>query len=446
MKTTTKTSTLLLAGLMALTSNSFSQNIAINSTGAFPDTSAMLDVSSTVKGFLAPRMTTTEQNAIPLPATGLIVYNTTTKTLNVNVGTPAIPSWSSVSFGSAAGGSGWGLTGNSSTSSSNYIGTSDGQPLTFKVNNTKAGYLGLSGSSFATSFGVSSNAGYQSTAIGAAATASANNEATAVGYNAVAGGFRSIAIGSGAAASSSQNETVAIGYSTSVSSYRGIAIGYDATASTNNNAMAVGAEALASGFQSTAIGNNARATAQNSTAIGNGAAVSNANYIAIGNTSVTAIRGQVNFTTFSDGRFKRNIKADVPSLDFIMKLRPVTYNWDIHKFNAHARGKDHHAIPASYNGDDEEAIRKKESILYTGFIAQEVEKAAQDADFNFSGVLKPIDEKDAYSVSYAEFVVPLVKATQELNKKNEDLNNKLEAQQILINKLLEEVNGLKKNK
>ena len=36
----------------------FSQNVGINSTGAAPDASAMLDVSSTTKGFLMPRMTT----------------------------------------------------------------------------------------------------------------------------------------------------------------------------------------------------------------------------------------------------------------------------------------------------------------------------------------------------------------------------------------------------
>lgn len=41
-----------------------------------PDTSALLDLSSTTKGFLAPRMNTTQQNAIPSPATGLLIYNT----------------------------------------------------------------------------------------------------------------------------------------------------------------------------------------------------------------------------------------------------------------------------------------------------------------------------------------------------------------------------------
>lgn len=42
-----------------------------------PDSSALLDVSTTTKGLLPPRMTTTQKNAISTPAEGLIVYDTT---------------------------------------------------------------------------------------------------------------------------------------------------------------------------------------------------------------------------------------------------------------------------------------------------------------------------------------------------------------------------------
>lgn len=44
---------------------------------ASPDSSAMLEVQSTTKGFLMPRMTTAERNAIPNPAVGLFIFNTT---------------------------------------------------------------------------------------------------------------------------------------------------------------------------------------------------------------------------------------------------------------------------------------------------------------------------------------------------------------------------------
>jgi CubicO group peptidase (beta-lactamase class C family) len=53
----------------------FSQ-VAINADGSNPVNSAMLDVKSNRKGFLPPRMTRAEMNAIPNPANGLIVYCT----------------------------------------------------------------------------------------------------------------------------------------------------------------------------------------------------------------------------------------------------------------------------------------------------------------------------------------------------------------------------------
>jgi hypothetical protein len=55
--------------------------MGVNSTGTAPTTSAMLDISSTTKGFLMPRMTTTQRTDIVAPATGLTVYDLTTKTI-----------------------------------------------------------------------------------------------------------------------------------------------------------------------------------------------------------------------------------------------------------------------------------------------------------------------------------------------------------------------------
>ncbi|HYK45984.1 MAG TPA: hypothetical protein VEV83_12485 [Parafilimonas sp.] len=59
----------------------FAQGVAINSDGTAADASAMLDVKSTTKGMLAPRMTTTQRTAIVSPAMGLLVYDTDTKSL-----------------------------------------------------------------------------------------------------------------------------------------------------------------------------------------------------------------------------------------------------------------------------------------------------------------------------------------------------------------------------
>lgn len=52
-----------------------------------PDPSAQLDISSTTKGFLPPRMTTEQRNGIPKPSEGLIIYNTSLRRLEMFTGT-----------------------------------------------------------------------------------------------------------------------------------------------------------------------------------------------------------------------------------------------------------------------------------------------------------------------------------------------------------------------
>ncbi len=54
----------------------FSQGVAINTSGAAAHASAMLDVSSTSSGMLAPRMSAAQRSAISNPATGLLVFQT----------------------------------------------------------------------------------------------------------------------------------------------------------------------------------------------------------------------------------------------------------------------------------------------------------------------------------------------------------------------------------
>jgi len=66
----------------------FSQNnIGISTTGSIPNASAILDVSSTVQGILIPRLTDAQRQSLKDPATGLMIYNTTTNELNFYNGT-----------------------------------------------------------------------------------------------------------------------------------------------------------------------------------------------------------------------------------------------------------------------------------------------------------------------------------------------------------------------
>ncbi|MFC1747731.1 hypothetical protein ACFL2V_02880 [Pseudomonadota bacterium] len=65
---------------------------------ATPDDSAILDLASTTKGFLSPRMSTAQRDAIAAPATGLSLYNTTSNLLNVYNGS----AWIDVAVAGAA--------------------------------------------------------------------------------------------------------------------------------------------------------------------------------------------------------------------------------------------------------------------------------------------------------------------------------------------------------
>ena len=78
-------------------------------------------------------------------------------------------------------------------------------------------------------------------------------------------------------------------------------------------------------------------------------------------------------------------------------------------------------------------------MLQTGFIAQEVERAAQKLGYEFSGVDAPKNENDHYGLRYAEFTVPLVKAVQELSQQNEALkaeNKKMQVELSAIKEML----------
>ena len=63
--------------LIMLNISVYSQSVGINEDGSTPDNSAMLDVKSTTKGFLIPRMTTAQRDAISSPASGLTIFNIT---------------------------------------------------------------------------------------------------------------------------------------------------------------------------------------------------------------------------------------------------------------------------------------------------------------------------------------------------------------------------------
>jgi hypothetical protein len=184
------------------------------------------------------------------------------------------------------------------------------------------------------------------------------------------------------------------------------------------------------GDYNTALGYFANVSAgylENATAIGYGAKASASNTIRLGNASVTTIGGYVDWTTVSDGRFKTNVTENVSGLDFVMQLRPVTYNLDmdaIAKFNN---------TPDSLRLAESEALKAAE--LQSGFIAQEVEAAATAVGYDFHGVDKPKNETSHYGLRYAEFVVPMVKAMQEQQEMMDAKDVRLDKQDEMIEEL-----------
>jgi hypothetical protein len=84
---------------------SYSQSVGIGTNT--PNASAQLDISSTTKGLLIPRMTNTQMNAIVSPAPGLMIFNLTDSVFYVRKNS----GWSKLIAAAAAGG-GWTASGN----------------------------------------------------------------------------------------------------------------------------------------------------------------------------------------------------------------------------------------------------------------------------------------------------------------------------------------------
>src|SRR5690606_25558596 len=113
-----------------LSPDSMAQSVSINSDGAAPDNSAMLDIQSTNKGLLIPRMSTAERLGITSPATGLLVYDTDTGCFWYYDS-----AWRRLSEG-------WSLQGiHDIDTSMHFIGINHSMPILFKIDGQPAGQI-----------------------------------------------------------------------------------------------------------------------------------------------------------------------------------------------------------------------------------------------------------------------------------------------------------------
>ena len=117
--------------IQLFSSNIYAQNVGIGTSN--PDASAMIDITSLTKGLLIPRMTVNPSATATIPpVNGLLIFNTTFNSLNINIGTSAatnilaVPNWSNL----------WGTSGNFLTSSGNqFLGTTNKSFMHMQTNN-----------------------------------------------------------------------------------------------------------------------------------------------------------------------------------------------------------------------------------------------------------------------------------------------------------------------
>src|ERR1019366_332767 len=255
--------------------------------------------------------------------------------------------------------SGWSLNGNAGTvDGTNFIGTTDNKPFNIRVNNSASGRIDptLKNAFY----------GYQSGGLNTTGYYNAANGYQALYSNTT--GYYNTAEGGSALASNlsgefnTANGNAALFYNTKGNHNAGNGYAALATNVTGNYNTALGDYADVNGDGIT-----------NSTAIGSQALITASNQVRIGNGNVTSIGGYTNWTNISDGRVKKNIKQNVPGLDFINKLSPVTYNLDLEAADQIIEG----SVSKNRNSNVIQPAKvasaarlAKEAVVYTGFVAQ----------------------------------------------------------------------------
>lgn len=163
-----------------------------------------------------------------------------------------------------------------------------------------------------------------------------------------------------------------------------------------------------SGTGNTAIGNSAgtnNTTGNNNTFLGgqaNGSSATVSNQITLGNSSVTSLRCQVTtITALSDERDKKDIADITYGVDFINKLRPVSFTWETR----------------------DGSIIDKPDI---GFIAQDL-AALEDEEKDAERLRLTLrDNEDKLEATPARLLPIMIKAIQELSAENAELKARLD--------------------
>ena len=330
------------------------------------------------------------------------------------------------------------LFSNSSTSELTALGYHALRDNTDGIGNTGVGFASLRDNTtgnYNTALGHASliaNTGSNNTASGYQALSSntSGHDNSAIGYFSLKNndlGWGNVSIGS-------------LAMEDNTDGFNNVAIGetamYNLTSGEGNIAIGANAFSTAGAFDiCTSIGYNAGGGHGNSTALGYATILSASDQIRLGNSLVTSIGGYAAWTNVSDGRFKKNVREDVPGLEFIKKLNPVTYNYDHNAIRQYHNSK-------GWNYPDDKFNLNENTGTLSGFIAQEVKEAAEELNYDFSGVDQPKNENDFYGLRYASFVVPIVKSIQEMDEKIENQAELIDLLKKQNELLIEKINLL----
>lgn len=416
------------------TNNNFEMNLGTNTNPKWNSVSA-----SSIS--LTNNTTPNGQNI------GQLIYNTN----NLVLSGEGLYVWNGTEWKIIDSSKSWATSGNNALAT-DFLGTINNVPLVLKSNNTNCAYFNNTNRQLFIGEGVGnsmiaspSSSNSYNYFIGSfiCNTMSSGNYNIGLGYslltNAANNSKHNIAIGSESVTNSgSAGYNIGIGFGClKLSGTGNIAIGEGSlrNAGTGTYNVAVGVIAggsltngsfntlvgrnagmnvsgnLSTGSYNTLIGHNAGGvtTGSNNISIGYNAVVSNSsssNQIRIGDTNIALATTQVAWSVSSDKKWKERIENCPLGLNFIDKLRPVSY----------------------YRVNNE--IKKKEF----GLIAQELEKTLEEFDQKDHAIISK-DDTGNLSVRYNDLLAPIIKSIQELSEQNTTLNKRILELEVAISKL-----------
>jgi len=391
---------------------------------ASPDSSAMLEIKADDQGILLPKITAAQKTAIVSPATGLIIYQTD--------GASGFWYYNGSAW-VAINAAGWKLTGDSGTSTSNFLGTTDNKDLVVATSDTErmrvssSQNVGVNQNNPAAKLHISGTAPVMRIEDGSqenkrVLTCDINGIATwapktitgfVPDYDWVLGtGFLSgMTIGSHIC----HNGKVVIGRTGTTTRHFEVSNGL-----TTGTTFGIGdTELITDGNNQTLFNCSLLPYADNILYLGNTS--SNRGISQIYNT-VYSVNGTIQT---SDGNLKSNIKPLNYGIDEIMKLKPVSYFWKEEKINT-------------------VVVPENEKQLKLGLIAQEVEKIIPEVVYSESWMQKSEDEQGVFvkrksellGMNYEELLPLLVKAKQQQNEEINTLKKETAELTLRLNKLL----------